>query len=469
MSSRAAGARTAASALAFTATQTDAGNAYGVAFDVAVTGSAGGVTVSASWDGVQDATTTTEPGDGTVTIRHTFAKLGVHTYSITVTDGSQTATASGSVAPDGSDYTAYGPTRLLDTRTNKTTLKPNTSIRLKIGGNGGISADAVAAVLNLTVTHGSAAGYITAYPDGSTHPLASNVNFTANQTVANLSFVPVGADGYVDFYNGGRGTVDLIADIDGYFSQAAASGYTPIPPSRLVDTRNGTGAAKAQIPATGSIAVQIAGKAGVPAGVTAVALNVTATGNKSAGYLTTYPDGSKLPATSNVNFPAGVTVANAVVVPVGTDGKIRIANGPGLGVDAVVDIAGYYSTGSTSAFLATDPTRVVDTRTEQPLAAFGGLSLELTKNGTAPLPTALVYNATIPGATGPGYLAVTPEPTTPPTSLPAVSTLNFTKNQTVPNLVQATPGSQTGNIDFWNVCNTPNNLVVDVFGYYLTY
>ncbi|MFC1439091.1 hypothetical protein ABUW04_12555 [Streptacidiphilus sp. N1-10] len=468
-SSRAAGVKAAASTLSFTPTRTPGKGAYDVEYSIDVTGSTGAVTLTASWDGVK-ATPITASGDGAVAIGHTFTTVGEHTLSVSVTDQTGTFTNGTPVYPDGSDYTAYGPTRLLDTRVSKTTLKPNTTVKVKVGGNGGISADAIAAILNLTVTNATGGGYITAYPDGSGRPPSSNVNFAAKQTVANLSFVPVGSGGYVDLYNGSKGTVDVIADIDGYFSQTAASGYTPVGPTRLVDTRKGTGATKAQIPAKGSIAVQIAGKAGVPSGVTAVALNVTATNDKSGGYLTTYPDGSTPPTASNVNFSANETVANAVVVPVGADGKIRIANGPGLGVDAVVDVAGYYSAGSTSAFLPTDPTRVEDSRTDkQPMAAYGGIGLQLEKNGTEALPTALVYNATVPVATGPGYLAVTPEPTTAPTSLPSVSTLNFVKNQTVPNLVQATPGATTGAIDFWNVSATPNHLVVDLFGYYLNY
>ena len=56
---------------------------------------------------------------------------------------------------------------------------------------------------------------------------------------------------------------------------AKASVFTPVPPVRLVDTRKGLG------PSTpgdnGTITVQVAGQAGIPADATAVVLNVTAT------------------------------------------------------------------------------------------------------------------------------------------------------------------------------------------------
>lgn len=68
---------------------------------------------------------------------------------------------------------------------------------------------------NLTID--VAAGYITVYGDGTTKPLASNLNFIPGQTVPNLVVAPVGSDGSVDFHNGSAGTVEVIADLSGYF------------------------------------------------------------------------------------------------------------------------------------------------------------------------------------------------------------------------------------------------------------
>ena len=45
----------------------------------------------------------------------------------------------------------------------------------------------------------------------------SNLNFSKGQTTANLAVVPVGADGKISIYNGSSGSVQLIADIAGYF------------------------------------------------------------------------------------------------------------------------------------------------------------------------------------------------------------------------------------------------------------
>lgn len=69
----------------------------------------------------------------------------------------------------------------------------------------------------MTVIESTAAGYLTVWPHGVTQPNASNLNFTAGETIPNLVIAPVGADGKVDFYNGSNGTVQIIADVSGYF------------------------------------------------------------------------------------------------------------------------------------------------------------------------------------------------------------------------------------------------------------
>jgi hypothetical protein len=77
--------------------------------------------------------------------------------------------------------------------------------------------------------------------------------------------------------------------------------------------------------------------------VSAVVLNVTATGGAKGGYLTVYPDGTARPSTSNVNFPAGVTIPNLVIAPIGADGKIDIYNGSSGTVQVLGDISGWYA------------------------------------------------------------------------------------------------------------------------------
>ena len=77
----------------------------------------------------------------------------------------------------------------------------------------------------------------------------------------------------------------------------------------------------------------------------AVVVNLTVTDASAEGFLTAFPTGVNRPDASNVNFQAGQTVPNLVVVPLGLDGKILLYNGSGAAADAVVDVVGYLRAG----------------------------------------------------------------------------------------------------------------------------
>ncbi|MBT2448939.1 hypothetical protein J7F03_17930 [Streptomyces sp. ISL-43] len=457
-------------------------SAHGIELKSAITSEATPLTVVIDY-GDWHSTVIAASGSETLTEQHTYAELGTYTVKVTVTDSTNHVVASNqlTVTTWGSDYTPYGPTRLLDTRNGtgaaQGKIAPYTSARVKIGGNGAIPAGVTAVVLNVTVTNTASGGHVTAFADGDTRPTTSNVNFAPGQTVPNLVIVPVGANGYVDLYNGGWESVDLIADVTGYFTQSASSGYTPLAPDRFVDTRTGLGAAKGQVPGYGIFSTRIAGVGRVPdSGVTAVALNVTVTNPRSDGHLTVFPTGQSTPTASNLNFSAGQTIANSVIVPIGADGKIDIRNGGWNPADVIVDVVGYYSPESKGSYLPFEPERIIDTRDPEdpvhgPLAGRDYIAAELSEPGSGV--TGFVLNATATNTRDNGFLAVAPDsntqdeydhnaagPPLPPTS----STLNWTVGKTVPNLVQT--HVDTGLVDFWNQSDGDIDLVVDVFGMY---
>ena len=248
----------------------------------------------------------------------------------------------------GSSFNSPGPVRVLDTRNgtgHSGAVGPNSSIKLQVAGVHGVPATGVTAVvLNVTVTGPTVGGWVVAYPDGTARPNpGSNINFTKGETIANTVVVPVGADGKVDFYTE-AGSTSLVADLAGYYGTAAGGSFFHSPaPVRLLDTRNGTGHSGAIGP-NSSISLQVAGVDGVPAtGVTAVVLNVTVTGPTVGGWVVAYPDGIARPNPgSNLNFTAGETIANMVVVPVGADGKVDFYNEAGS-TSLVADLAGYFT------------------------------------------------------------------------------------------------------------------------------
>ncbi|MEO6157281.1 MAG: hypothetical protein ABIQ39_06590, partial [Ilumatobacteraceae bacterium] len=101
--------------------------------------------------------------------------------------------------------------------------------------------------------------------------------------------------------------------------------------------------AKAKIGGSNVLQVKVTDLPGyTPAtGVSAVSLNVTATGTKGPGFLTVYACGA-MEEVSSLNYNSGATVANAVLAPVSASGTICIYS---LALtDVVVDINGWIGT-----------------------------------------------------------------------------------------------------------------------------
>jgi hypothetical protein len=106
-----------------------------------------------------------------------------------------------------------------------------------------------------------------------------------------------------------------------------------------LDTRAGIGAPKAKLGAGGTLTLTIAG---LPAGTTAVALNVAVTAPTAPSFLTVYPGGQPRPALgSNLNYVAGQTVPNMVLVPLGPANTVTFYNYAGT-VDVIADLVGYF-------------------------------------------------------------------------------------------------------------------------------
>ncbi len=129
----------------------------------------------------------------------------------------------------------------------------------------------------------------------------------------------------------------------GPLSHLHASGsFVSLPPSRVLDTRTGTGATGPVSPNT-TITIPVTNRAGVPSNVSAVVLNLTVTDTNAPGYITAWPSGTQQPTTSNINFqPHQPPTPNLAIVKVGTDGKINLINASAGTSHIIADIAGYY-------------------------------------------------------------------------------------------------------------------------------
>lgn len=237
------------------------------------------------------------------------------------------------------------PDRLMDTRIGLGSpqhLGPMTSVDLQVSGRSSVPGNASAVVLNVTVTNPTAPSFLTVFPQGAAQPFASNLNFIPGQTIPNRVMVKLGPTGKISIYNA-QGNVDVIVDVNGWFTDgsdpsAIQGEFTGQAPSRIMDTRNGDG----PIGGGQSRNLQVAGVRGVPAGATAVVLNVTVTNPSQAGFLVVYPSDAVQPPSSDLNFFAGKTIPNLVVVKLGADGAITIKNSTGS-ADVIVDVLGWYN------------------------------------------------------------------------------------------------------------------------------
>lgn len=250
---------------------------------------------------------------------------------VTPVDASGTVCFSSNVATDivvdlngwfsgNSGFVPQLPNRLVDTRNSSgvSRLGPDLEFRL------GVDPTAAAVSLNVTVADTKGTGFLTVYPCGQ-RPLASNLNFTAGQVVANAVIVAASADHAVCFY--ANAPTDLIVDINGTF--VAQYGLQPVTPVRLFDTRPGESpnsvrsVDKTTVGPGRVLEVKVADIPGVvPAsGIGAVVMNVTVTQPATDGFLTVFPCG-QVGEVSNLNFRAGQTVANLVISSISATGSV---------------------------------------------------------------------------------------------------------------------------------------------------
>jgi hypothetical protein len=371
----------------------------------------------------------------------------------------------------GSPYVPLSPYRLLDASLTGSPLGAAGTRDVAVAGVDRVAVDAVAVVLNVTVTAPSAASQVTVYPAGGSTPTIANLSFSSGETVANLTVVPIGAHGQVAISNA-TGTVQVAVDLEGYFAadsrSTTAGSYVPLTPAAIVDTRPGSGEPNAGNPLTpgASLDVQVEGEGGVPrSGVLAVALSVAVTDTTQSSSLTAFPAGKAMPISSNLDWLTAETVANQVITPVGSDGEVSFYNAQG-DADLVVDVAGFFTDGlgtprDASLYIPMPPVRLLDTRSDAgTLEPDGYLAEQFAGiDGISPTADAVVANLTSADATQPSLFGVLPEQAAGAT--PAV---NLGASQTAPNLMFAALNAN-GGASIYNGTGTAD-AVVDVFGYF---
>lgn len=228
------------------------------------------------------------------------------------------------------------------------------------------------------------------------------------------------------------------------------SGYTPISPVRVLDTRESTKLTAGQV-------YELSFPSGLlPSDVTAVAVNVSVTETEAAGFVTVYACSATKPLASAINYGAGQTASNLVVAALTAGQKLCFSTMSATHL--VVDLNGYHQSASGAFVSPATPTRLVDTRTTTKLAAGETVEVQVIGDGKAAAgsTTAALYVA-VTEADAAGFLTVFPCGT----ERPWAANLTFTAGQTVGNDVLAKIGAD-GKVCVYTMSAT--HLVVDLDG-----
>jgi len=260
-----------------------------------------------------------------------------------------------------------------------------------------------------------------------------------------------------------------------------SEGLQPLAPERICDTRTGNpsglqGSAlrncegKAPGP-RGVLVVQVTGLGGVPDQATAVVLSLTVVDPTTAGFLSVYPAGQSTPGTSSINFEKGETISNMVIVGLSSNGQIAIYNHSGT-TNLVIDVEGYIgpeSSSGTGLYDPFDPSRICDTRTDQPANPCTGRApgprrtMTFPVDGEGPVPStgvaAVLAVVTVIDPMSNGYISVYPAGG----ARPVVSQLDYLAGSTT-STSMLLPVGEAGQVSLYSYAGSPQ-IAVDVEGY----
>jgi hypothetical protein len=271
----------------------------------------------------------------------------------------------------------------------------------------------------------------------------------------------------------GEISVDAIKHVIYQDPVSAASrfrtGFVPLAPCRIADTRDPAGTYGAPYIAAGTTRIfPLNGRCGLAGSARAVALNITAVPRGTLGYMTVWGEGDAVPVISTLNAIDGRIKANAAIVSVGNSGSPVVRIFANNDTDVIVDVSGYFTESPTDlAFYPVTPCRISDTRNAN--GALGGPALPAGRSRTFPVrqsacgipATALAYalNATVVPPASLGYLTLYPTGQ----ALPLVSTLNAVTGTIVANGA-IVPAGTDGSVDAFVSGDT--HLILDITGYF---
>ncbi len=233
--------------------------------------------------------------------------------------------------------------------------------------------------------------------------------------------------------------------------------YAGLPtPRRALDTRANSGTRR-----SGLVVLDLSQLITDP-NATAAVLNVTVTNPTARGFLVAYPNGNTKPGTSNVNFEAGQTQANEVVVGLPANKRVSLFV-DSASAHVIADLVGFFTTTSSSdtgRITTNAPTRALDTRTTDTKTRSGEVVVDL--SGKIPSgSTDAILNVTATSTSARGFVVAYPTGTT----RPGTSNVNFERGQTQANevITRVGTGANANKVSLF-VDSASAAIIVDVVG-----
>lgn len=247
--------------------------------------------------------------------------------------------ASGAGARSGG-FVPVSNTRLVDTRwTGQTKVANAGTLTVDATHTGQVPAGEASSVfVEVTVINAPTDGRYIPYATGSTRPSFPSVNFGDGQNTTIGLTVPVNSLGQFSLYLVSGGPLDVVVDLQGYFSLASGGAlFNPLA-ARVYDSRDHT-----QLAANETRAIQIAGLDGIPSvdnGTSAVAaeLHVVAADGAAISLRAWDPDYAQ-PGTTAVSSAE----SSLLMISPGADNTIKVKNVSSMAIDVAIDVEGWFA------------------------------------------------------------------------------------------------------------------------------
>jgi PKD repeat protein len=408
-----------------------------------------------NYGGAGDATTSDAPG---ATWSYAYAEPGTYTATLTVRDKlGRTSTAKATITV-GDDLQDTRPVVDYSHTVAAHSVVEIPRSKLDLG-----DPTTPGALIDVSVTDAKKSGYVTVYPNGTSRPDLSTVQFQAGEAAENSALA---TGGTVDFYNGSAGPINLSVVTYGiddnsttpdYGSEGAT--FSAVPPATVLARIKVAGGHGVTFPATG--------RDHVPANAQDVVVDVTASGGTTAGHFATYSayGWGKGSSVTGGYWAKGQQVTNLVTVPIGgVSGNPAVLDNLSSGsAYFTAEVLGYHVIdGSTSVFLPATPRRL------ETVTIAADRSVALTVSGKNGIPatgtTGVALDLTASEAAASGTVAAYADGT----PLPFLISLSYARGIPVANAAIVAVGKD-GAIRLYNSGSKPVAVNVDLTGSYYAY